>query len=202
MPLSEEQGREVVRLARETLDSFVGGRRPRPRRWEAGYLAEKRGVFVTLNTTEFGGKTLRGCIGFPLPVMALGDAVQSATMEAAAQDPRFRPVAPGELGHIEVEVSVLTLPEALDAPRRLDVPKLLRLGTDGIIVTRPEASALFLPQVATETGWDAETYLSEACMKGGMTADAWLDAGTRIEIFQAEVFAEKGPRGAAERVKV
>ena len=201
MPLSDEEGETVVRLARDTLDSFVGGMRPKTKKWDKGFLSEKRGVFVTLNTTQFGPKSLRGCIGFPQPVMPLGEAIQLATMEASAEDPRFRPVTPGELPLIEVEVSVLTRPEEVAAPRRRDVPKLLRLGTDGIVVSRPEASALFLPQVATETGWDAETFLSEACMKGGMTPDAWLDDRTRIEVFQADVFSEKGPRGAVQRVK-
>jgi len=202
LPLSDEDGREVVGLARETLESFVGGARPRVKKWGAGFMSEKRGVFVTLNTTQFGPKSLRGCIGFSEPVMPLGEAVQVATMEAAAEDPRFRPVTPRELPFIEVEVSVLTKPVEISAPRRQDVPKLLRLGRDGIVVSRPEASALFLPQVATETGWDAETFLSEACMKGGMTPDAWLDDRTRIQTFQAEIFAEKGPKGAVERVKV
>jgi len=191
----------VVKLARDTFESFVGGTKPKVKKWDTGFLSEKRGVFVTLNTTQFGAKSLRGCIGFPEPVMPLGEAVQLATMEASAEDPRFRPVTPSELPFVELEVSVLTRPQAVITPRRQDVPKLIRLGTDGIVVSRPEASALFLPQVATETGWDAETFLSEACMKGGMTPDAWLDDRTRIEVFQAEVFAEKGPGGAVQRVK-
>ena len=202
MPMSDEEGKAIVGLARETLESFVEGSRPKVKRWATGFLSEKRGVFVTLNTTEFGPPTLRGCIGFSEPVMPLGEAVQVATMEAAAEDPRFRPVTPKELPLIEVEVSVLTLPRAVEARRRQDVPGVLRLGTDGIIVSRPEASALFLPQVATEAGWDAETFLSEACMKGGMTPDAWLDDRTTIQVFQAEIFAEKVPRGAVERMKI
>jgi uncharacterized protein (TIGR00296 family) len=199
--LTDDQGIQAVRLARETLESFVGGSRPEVRRWKEGFLSEKRGAFVTLNTTEFGPETLRGCIGFSEPVMPLGEAIQVAAVEAAAEDPRFRPVEPRELPLIVVEVSVLTLPKELKPVHKKDTPGLIRLGTDGIIVSRPEASALFLPQVATETHWDAETFLSEACMKGGMPPDAWLADGTRVQVFQAEVFAETAPRGAAARVE-
>ena len=99
-----------------------------------------------------------------------------------------------------VEVSVLTLPNEIHATRRQDLPSKVRLGVDGLIVSNSFASGLFLPQVATEQGWDQETYLSEACGKAGLPYDSWLNAGTKVETFQAEVFAEEPPRGLVARV--
>jgi uncharacterized protein (TIGR00296 family) len=198
MPLSLEEGRAAVRLARETLESHVRGRPPQRKR-PTGVLSEKRGVFVTLNTIE-GGTQLRGCIGYPEPIKPLGEAIQDVTVYAS-EDPRFpHAVTADELDGIVVEVSVLTLPEELRSPTRRDLPSKIRLGVDGLIVSTSYTSGLFLPQVSTEQGWDQETFLSEACGKAGLPYDAWLDGNTRIQRFQAEIFAEKEPRGEVVRV--
>jgi uncharacterized protein (TIGR00296 family) len=196
--MSIEEGRAAVVLARGTLESHVKGEQT-PKYRPSGILAEKRGVFVTLNTVESGVKMLRGCIGYKEPIKPLGEAIQDVTVYAS-KDPRFpAPVAPDELDRIEVEVSVLTLPTILAAPRRKDLPSKIRLGVDGVIVSNQNTSGLFLPQVATEQGWDQETYLSEVCGKAGLPFDAWLDEGTKIQVFQAETFAESGPRGKVAR---
>ena len=188
-----------MKLAREALEEHVRGR-PKPRTPLSGVLAEKRGVFVTLNTLERGAKELRGCIGYPQPIKPLGEAIRDVSIYAA-EDPRFPfPVRPEELDRIVVEVRVLTLPQEIHAPRRKDLPSKIRLGVDGLVISNSFTSGLFLPQVATEQGWDQETYLSEACGKAGLPFDAWLQEGTRVEVFQAEVFAEKSPRGEPARV--
>jgi uncharacterized protein (TIGR00296 family) len=200
MPLSLDEGRAAVRLARETLDSHVRGTPRRPAVRPSGIFAEKRGVFVTLNIVEHGARQLRGCIGYPEPIKPLGQAIQDVTVYAT-EDPRFPfPVAEEELDRIEVEVSVLTLAQEIRAPRRKDLPSKIRLGVDGLIVSNSFTSGLFLPQVATEQGWDQETFLSEACGKAGLPLDSWLMEGTKVQVFQAEVFAEEGPRGAVVRV--
>src|SRR5215470_19233180 len=101
MSLSDQQGREVVALARQTLERFVLGEAlESPGAWEQGPLNEKRGVFVTLK--KRGDNSLRGCIGFPYPVKELGDAVVEATMAAAAHDPRFPRVSASELPEIMI----------------------------------------------------------------------------------------------------
>jgi AMMECR1 domain-containing protein len=46
--------------------------------------------------------------------------------------------------------------------------------------------------VATEYGWDRDTFLSHACAKAGLPGDCWREPGTEIEIFSAEVFGEEG----------
>jgi len=198
--LSLDEGRAAVKLARETLESHVRGtpRGPAPR--PSGVLAEKRGVFVTLNTLEGGARQLRGCIGYPEPIKPLWEAVQDVTIYAS-EDPRFPfPVTQEELDRIVVEVSVLTLPQEIRAPRRKDLPSKIRLGVDGLIVSNSFASGLFLPQVATEQGWDQETFLSEACGKASLPFDSWLKEDTRVQTFQAEVFEEVSPGGEVVRV--
>lgn len=200
MPLSLEDGRSAVELARATLESHVKGR-PRGAKLQLSALfGEKRGVFVTLNALEGGEKALRGCIGYPEPIKPLGEAIGDVTVYAS-EDPRFpSPVREEELDRIVVEVSVLTLPHEINARPRKELPSKIRLGIDGLIVSNSYTSGLFLPQVATEQGWDQETFLSEACGKAGLPFDSWLEEGTKIEVFQAEVFAEESPRGTVARV--
>ncbi|HEY2829941.1 MAG TPA: AMMECR1 domain-containing protein, partial [Thermoanaerobaculia bacterium] len=65
------------------------------------------------------------------------------------------------------------------------------VGRDGLIVRRGGNAGLLLPQVATEYGWDRETFLQETCHKAGLPRNSWREAGTTIEKFAAEVFGEK-----------
>ncbi len=197
LPLSLEEGRAAVALARGTLDSHVSSKRT-PRPPTEGVFSELRGVFVTINRAVPGVERLRGCIGFPYPVRPLGEALVEATIAASSQDPRFPPVARSELDSVVVEVSVLTKPAAIDSSPK-DLPKHVRIGVDGLIVSRFGLSGLLLPQVATEFGMDQVEFLSQACMKAGLPPDSWLDKETRVQAFQAEIFAEESPRGPVDR---
>ena len=197
-----ENGKQVVSMARRNLDSFVETGKFETGNEADSYLAEKRGVFVTLNAVEEGGAMLRGCIGFPYPVKQLREAVKEAAVLAATDDPRFPPVSPGELDGIVVEVSVLTPPVELEAEERKDLPSKVKVGADGLMVSNDFASGLLLPQVATEQGWGPEEFLNQTCLKAGLPTDAWLLPSTRVQTFQADIFAEKSPRGEVERVQL
>lgn len=192
---SDADGELSVRVARDAVEAFVHDRPPR--RFETSpAFREKAGAFVTINT--WPGETLRGCIGYPQPLFALIDTVAKAA-QGACEDPRFPVLGKEELPRVVVEVSLLTPPERLSTMRPKDVRGLVRVGTDGLLVVRGRASGLLLPQVAVELGWDAEEFLSQACVKAGLLPDAWLDGETRIHRFQAEIFGETRPRGPFER---
>lgn len=191
---------QLVATARSTLDSFVESGEYRKGGQGGAYLSEKRGVFVTLNVVEGGNAMLRGCIGFPYPVKPLGEAVQEAAVLAASDDPRFVPVSADELGEIVVEVSVLTTPVELDVKQRKGLPARIKVGEDGLMISTDTAGGLLLPQVATEQGWDAEQFLDQACLKAGISSDAWLLPTTKVQTFQADIFGEKSPRGEVEQV--
>jgi len=139
---------------------------------------EKRGCFVTL--TEEG--ELRGCIGYPEPVMPLVDALVGAAISACS-DPRFPPLDETELKRIRIEVSVLTKPKPIK-------PADIKTGRDGLVVRQGFYSGLLLPQVATEYAWSKDEFLRQTCIKAGLHPDAWKEKGTEILAFQAEVFSE------------
>ncbi|HXW37292.1 MAG TPA: TIGR00296 family protein [Nitrososphaerales archaeon] len=199
MVISNDQGKMLVTLARTVLEGAVKGEVPAESE-TTPLLDEKRGVFVTLNKVDSGARALRGCIGFPYPSKKLGEAVKQATVAACSEDPRFPPVMEEELGSIVVEVSVLTPPKKLESGDRRDLPSKVRVGEDGLIVSSEYQSGLLLPQVATEYRLSPEDFLSETCMKAGLTPDSWLDPRTSVQTFQAEVFAESSPWGRVERV--
>lgn len=197
MALTKEQGEELVRLARTTVDAFVRGEdiggtyaQTEP------FLHEKRGAFVTIKHLD---GELRGCIGFTQPVMPLGEAVREAAISAAAYDPRFPKVEPRELDDLLVEVSALTKPEKVECDSPLELPKHVRIGVDGLIVSSAWGSGLLLPQVATENKLSPEDFLTDTCLKAGLPPDAWLKGTVKVQKFQAEVFSETAPRGKVKR---
>ena len=193
---SDDDGRRAVQIARTVVDKLVR-REPIPEMDFPAIFREKSGVFVTLTT--FPDDDLRGCIGYPEPIAPLIDALKDSAVSAASRDPRFPPVSPGELDDIKVEVSLLTLPEELGTEKPSDLPSMIKIGQDGLIVERNMARGLLLPQVPVEQGWDAEEFLSHACMKAGVPPDCWLMQGTKIFKFTAEVFSETEPRGEVVR---
>jgi len=194
--LTDKEGEEAVKIAREVVDSFVKsgsvpGIKP-PLRFK-----EKQGVFVTLNT--YPGHELRGCIGYPEPVMPFIEALKDAAVSACSRDPRFNPVAANELDKLVVEITILSPPKKLAVKARKDLPKKIKVGRDGLIMRRGGASGLLLPQAPIEWGWDEEEFLCQTCSKAGLALTAWLDEGTDILTFQGQVFAEEKPRGDVVR---
>jgi uncharacterized protein (TIGR00296 family) len=76
--------------------------------------------------------------------------------------------------------------------QRIASPDEIKLGKHGVLVRKGFNSGVFLPQVATETGWTKEEFLSTLCAeKAGLPPEAWKDKSTEIYIFTAEVFSEK-----------
>ncbi|MDA3792650.1 MAG: AmmeMemoRadiSam system protein A [Elusimicrobia bacterium] len=145
-------------------------------------LNGERGVFVTLHKDG----RLRGCIGNIFPVNKLYIAVKNMAVAASSQDPRFSSVSPEELGGLDIEISVLTVPEKVKSTEDI------KLGRDGVIIKRGMNQGVYLPQVADETGWSKEEFLrSLSYSKAGLEPDAWKDKDTEILTFRAEVFSRK-----------
>jgi uncharacterized protein (TIGR00296 family) len=159
-------------------------------------LRENCGVFVTLNNVKVSSHELRGCIGYPSPVEPLVEATIDSAIQAATNDPRFPPVSLQELNNeIAIEVSVLTPPELIKVEDPSEYPSRIQIGRDGLVIERGWQKGLLLPQVAPEWNWDEEEFLSNCCMKAGLSLDSWLIRGTKVYKFQAVIFEEKTPDG-------
>ncbi len=199
---SMDEGEYLVRLARKSIEYYMDKRSVLEVEPPYSKLRDPYGAFVTLNTYPDGN--LRGCIGYPEPVLPLYKAVIRAAIAAAFEDPRFPPLSEKETDRVTVEVSVLTPPERIDdkVESRLDLPKLVIVGKHGLIVRRGIYSGLLLPQVAVEYSWDPEEFLSQTCMKAGMWVDCWLKDGTEVYRFSAEIFEEEEPNGRVVRREI
>lgn len=189
--LSEEEGIKAVRIAREVIENFVSGKKIKIEHYPEVFK-KKLGVFVTINTHP--ENELRGCIGYPEPIMPLINALVDAAQNAC-NDPRFEPLQERELDKIVIEASVLTTPELIVVNTPNEYVNKIKIGADGLIAERGYFRGLLLPQVAVEWNWDEEEFLSHTCMKSGLPPDAWLQKNTKIYKFQAQIFSEQSPRG-------
>ncbi len=181
--ISKPQQKKLLSLARKSIETAFENKSPKA---EGDFLNEKRGVFVTLKINN----QLRGCIGFPEPVLPLGEAIIESARQAAFNDPRFPELDKSELKHVKIEMSVLTKPEEVKAKTPLERAKKIKVGEDGLIVRRGIFSGLLLPQVASEYKWNEEEFLNQTCIKAGLPFDAWKQPDTKVYKFQAEVFGE------------
>ncbi len=148
-------------------------------------LDERRGVFVTLREPGTSGAKgqLRGCIGTMTATEPLYRAVIRTAQCSAFEDPRFDPIDAATLARVRVEVSALTPLVTVEGPEAI-VP-----GRDGVQLARDDHRAVFLPQVATEQGWDTRNLLENLALKAGLSRDGWR--GAKLETFRAEVFGEE-----------
>ncbi len=198
-PMSADLGGKLVKVARATLQTEIGGtddlrQALRALPASATELLRRQGAFVTLNRTDpeeiaREGK-LRGCIGQIYPAYPIPEAVVLAAAQAALQDPRFPQVRKEELPGLEVEVTLLS------PPRPIGSYKEIVLGRHGIVLHKGDSRALFLPQVPVEEKWTLEETLSHLSRKAGLPADAWKEGAT-FEVFEGQVFEE--PRATGRR---
>jgi len=180
LELTETDKKTLLNIARTTIEHVVHGKKPSEFEVDSAVLNENRGAFVTIH--KHG--SLRGCIGYVMAYKPLYLTIVEMAEAASMRDPRFSPVAPNEIDEIDIEISVLT------PIREINDISEIKVGKHGIIIERKNQSGLLLPQVATEYGWDRETFLDHTCMKAGLAKNAWKEQGTVIKVFAAEVFGE------------
>jgi AmmeMemoRadiSam system protein A len=177
--LSDQDRLILLQTAREAIGARLARRAPRFQPAPPS-LSIPCGAFVTLKVKE----ALRGCIGHIAASQPLLETVKDVAVSSAFDDPRFPPLSPEEWPQVRIEISVLSPFESITDPQRITV------GVHGIMVRNGHRSGLLLPQVATEQGWDRETFLAHSCRKAGLPADAWRLPETRIEIFSATLIHE------------
>ena len=184
--LTAEEGQIALELARNTLEHRIG-KQPEKEIHLTPIFSEKRGVFVTLKE----GGELRGCIGFPYPTTALGDAIREAAFAAAIEDPRFPPVVRSEIPNLAIEVTVLTPPVRLecDPGKR---PEHIEVGKHGLIIRGRGTSGLLLPQVPVEWKWTCEEFLDHTCAKAGLPRKSWQSGSCDLYTFEGQIFTESG----------
>lgn len=182
--LTDSEKKELLIIARNTIDTYLKENRIPEVDEKAlpSVMKNKAGAFVTLKKAG----ELRGCIGHFEADNPLYKMVQQMAVSSATHDYRFPAVTSNELKSIDIEISVLTPMQKIN-----DVSKI-RLGIDGIYIKKGNRSGTFLPQVATDTGWNLDEFLGHCARdKAGIGWDGWKDKDAEIYIYQAFVFGEK-----------
>jgi len=186
--LNTKQKTKLLRLARETITAYLAeGKVIKPANDDL-VLDKVMGVFVTLRKNG----QLRGCIGTIVGRKPLYEGVIEMAVAASTEDPRFPRLTKKELNDVDIEISVLS------PLKKITNADEIVMGTHGVLVRDFLHSGVYLPQVATETGWTKEQFMNSLCgQKAGMNASAWKTGSCEIYIFTAEVFGEKEPSESA-----
>lgn len=178
--LSADEKKLLLDLARKTINGYVTTSKIPAMTILEENLQQHQGCFVSIKKNG----ALRGCIGNFTSDKPLWKTVQEMAVAAATRDPRFYPMKAADLDDYSLEVSVLSPLEKISDIEQIQV------GTHGIYLEKNFSRGVLLPQVATEHGWDRDTFLAQTCIKAGLKKTDWQE-GTDIFIFSAEVFSEQ-----------
>lgn len=165
-------------IAKAVIENRARGKPVPEFKVDAPILKENRGAFVTIQKKG----QLRGCIGYIEGRGPLHKTIEEMAEAAAFRDPRFAPVKEKELPELEIEISVLTPLKKITDVNEIEV------GKHGIYIKSGWYSGLLLPQVATDYGWDRQTFLENTCQKAGLPTNAWKEKNIEIYIFSADIF--------------
>ena len=193
--LSDDDGQVLVKMARNAVTEYLqNNTRINNKEFNSRFNIDS-GIFVTITKEN----SLRGCIGYPLPIKKLSNAVIDSAIAAATEDPRFSPINPTELNNLIFEVTVLTPPIEIKVEKYEDYLSVIKVGRDGLIVENKQCSGLLLPQVPKEYGWNIEEFLSHTSEKAGLEKNAWKDHDTKVSRFEGIIFKEESPNGKIVR---
>ena len=184
--LTDTQKKRLLEIARKSISAFIKERRRKAFNEKDPALNASSGAFVTLRKD---GEGLRGCIGNMTGLGPLYQTIADMAIEAATGDPRFRPLSPQELDEVDIEISVLSPLKRVASHEDVKIPG------HGVLVRKGLRSGVYLPQVADETCWGKEEFLTSLCgSKAGLLPDAWKDPSTELYVFTAEIFQDKKAR--------
>lgn len=175
------QKKRLLEIARKAIEEYLATGKRLDFKEDDPQLTSISGAFVTLHKQG----ELRGCIGNIIGEKPLFETVRDMAIASATGDPRFPAVTKEEFKEVALEISVLT------PLKRITGIDEFQLGIHGVLVKSGWNQGVFLPQVATETGWSKEEFLSQLCAhKAGLSPDAWKDPKTELYIFSALIFSE------------
>lgn len=187
--LSNEEKRILLSVARETIVCAAKQDKLPQINLEdySKNLQDHGATFVTLHTKR--GKKLRGCIGSLEAYQPLILDVQTHAVGAALEDYRFQPVRPEEVDLLQIEISRLSVPKPLPFSEPNELPNLLNVGIDGVILQDGFRRATFLPQVWEQLP-DPEIFLDHLCSKMGVDPGLWRRKMLEVFIYEVEEFEE------------
>ncbi len=180
MLLGKADSLKLLGIARRAIDACLGSRTCPVESVEEASLNRITGCFVTIHQDN----QLRGCIGNFVSEQPLHLEVAQMAVAAATGDPRFYSMNEKDIGNYNLDISILSPLEKIADIAQIEV------GTHGIYLEKDYCRGVLLPQVATEYGWDRQTFLEQTCIKAGLDTQAWQSPQTDIFIFSAQVISD------------
>ena len=195
--ISDDDGTILVKMARTVVTKYLTDNTKILDHDFKEKFSFNAGVFVTINDKS----GLRGCIGYPLAVKKLSDALTDAAISASTDDPRFPSIRQNELNDLVFEVTILSETEEISASLSDEIIQEIKIGRDGLIIEKNFQSGLLLPQVPVEYNWSVVDFFNHTCHKAGLPNGSWKDKDTKISKFQGIIFREILPNGEIIREK-
>jgi len=185
--ISNKQGQMLLKMARTSIAEKLGLPVNETQiDLNQPFLDVKQGLFVTLHKNG----ALRGCMGVIEPVEPLKTGVEETAGLAAFKDSRFAPLARDEFDQVDIEISLLSLPERLEYNTSKELVQGLVPFKDGVIIKKGGSQATFLPQVWEQLP-DTDSFLSQLCIKAGLDAGEWTKGGLTVHTYRVHLFCEK-----------
>lgn len=186
--INDDEKKELLSISRKTLEAYLktGNKLTVDSSKLSSSLQKFQGCFVTLNKEG----NLRGCVGSIMPQEEIYKCVIDNSISAAVNDPRFNPVTYNEVKNLEIEISLLSVPEKFEFNSTDELLQKLRPNIDGVILNKDMKTATFLPQVWEQIS-NKEDFLEQLCLKAGMEKTCYTDNSLEVYTYQALVFSEK-----------
>lgn len=177
---------QLLKFSRSVLENAIDDKGHDLNIYRVPEFEEKRGMFVTLHKKG----NLRGCIGRLEANNSIYHNVIDLSKAAAFEDHRFSRLTSKELKLVNIEISLLSLPEPIEGTSSYDKILKIKPKIDGIILTVGGRNATFLPQV-----WNSvpirEDFISELCRKAGLGKDYWEKNDIELSKYRVECFEEE-----------
>lgn len=180
---SDERGKIILEIARAAISRALNI--PRTADESAPWLTGPCTCFVTL--TRHG--QLRGCIGSLQAHRSMLDDIKSNAISAALNDPRFMPLSAKELDITDIEVSLLTPPQAMTFRDEADALSRLKPGVDGVIFEFDRYRSTFLPQVWQQLP-EPRQFMAHLKRKAGLPDNFW-DEKIKLSRYSVTKFTEE-----------
>lgn len=197
-----KQGRILVRISRDIVTTYLKKGRLKKIIGKRKDAQKKRGVFLTTRIVdvEKGVEKPIISVGYPFPLRSLYKTVMDSAINTAIRIRLHSLANKFEIEELAFEVSVLTALKLVQVSKPTEYLQKIRIGHDGLMINRGFLGGLLLPQVPLKERWKVEDFLSECCMRTGLTPDSWLTKNVDIYTFQTETFKENEPNGKIVRI--
>jgi len=187
-PFNAHERRDLLDIAFKSISDGLHSGAPTPlhRNYLSDTLQAIRASFVTLKISD----ALRGCIGTLEAIRPLIEDVRENAFAAAFHDPRFSPVMAVELHTLQIDISVLSVPQPMRFASEADLVAQLRPGFDGLILEEGRRRGTFLP-VVWKSLPEPRAFLRQLKLKAGLHPDHWSQELKAYRYYTENISADR-----------